>query len=75
MFLSPEEIADLTGIKRGRDGKSRAQMQCDHLRAQGIPFFTNAAGDPKVTRSFFTGGRQVDTPARKTWQSAALRIS
>ena len=72
MFLNNDEIADLTGIKRGRAGKTRGQLQCDHLRRIGVPFFVNAAGDPKVARSFFEGGQQKE-PAPRKWQPAALR--
>lgn len=71
MFLSADEIADLTGIRRGRAGKTRGQLQGEHLRSQGIPFFINAAGEPKVARAFFE--MKKPEPPKKAWQPAALR--
>lgn len=75
MFLTPEEISDLTGIKRGRAGKTRGQLQCDHLRRIGVPFFVNAAGEPKVARAFFEGITNKPEQPKKAWQPAALRVA
>lgn len=72
LFLTPEEIEDLTGIKRGRDGKSRGQLQCDHLRKQGIPFFPNAAGEPKVARAFIEGRDKTTQEPKSRWKSNVL---
>lgn len=74
MFLSADEIAELTGIRRGRDGKTRGQLQGEHLRGQGIPFFVNASGEPKVARAFFEGIKKPEPP-KKAWEPAALRAA
>lgn len=74
LFLTSEEVAILTGIKRGRAGKSRNQLQCEHLRAVGIPFFPNAAGQPKVPRSYIEGTDLTGpNETKKRWQPHALR--
>lgn len=44
MFLTPDEIAELTGLKRPR-------AQVFWLRANGWPVETDAAGRPKLLRS------------------------
>lgn len=74
MFLTPDQIADLTGIRKGRHGQTRAQLQCAHLKRIGVPFWVNAAGEPKVARSFFECGRQAE-PQRPGWQPAALKTA
>lgn len=68
MFLTPDEIADLTGIRKGRAGRTRGQLQADHLRHIGVPFWLNAAGEPKVARAFFEGGHAPAAAPR--WQPA-----
>lgn len=55
IFLNKTELKELTGISRGSNGKSANQLQCEHLRRQGIPFFENARGEPKVPVSYITG--------------------
>jgi hypothetical protein len=42
MFLTSDEVGELTGIKRGRDGKTAHHLQCEHLRLKAIPFYVNA---------------------------------
>lgn len=71
MFLTPDEVAELTGIKRGRDGKTRDELQCKHLREHGIAYFPNASGQPKVAKSFIEGGKSERTK-KTAWQSAIL---
>ncbi|WP_375592148.1 DUF4224 domain-containing protein [Chitiniphilus eburneus] len=68
LFLSTEEMQELTGISKGRDGLTREQRQIDWLRGAGIPFWTNARGVPKVTRSAIEG-RQAsqDAPPVRGW--------
>lgn len=75
LFLTTEEVAELTGIKTGRNGKTRAQLQCDHLRKVGIPFYPTAAGEPKIARSIIEGhGAISDQGSKKTpYIPAALR--
>ena len=75
VFLSQEEVAELTGIKRGRDGKSAFQLQSEHLRKYGIPFFPNAAGRPIVAKAAVEGGvsdHNSSHPKTTTWRSAVL---
>lgn len=48
MFLSDEEIYDLTGYHQ-------PTKQAAMLRKQGIPFHVNAAGHPKVARAIIEG--------------------
>lgn len=73
LFLSPEEVAELTGIKRGYSGKSRGQLQCEHLRKLGIPFFPNAAGEPKIARSYIENRVQPTDKPKKGWEPAVLQ--
>lgn len=73
MFLTPEEIAELTGIRKGSTGRSRAELQCAHLRNIGVPFWTNAAGEPKVPRSFFDGGKPP--PQKQAWKPGLLKTA
>lgn len=57
MFLTPEEVADLTGYKL-------PAKQCEQLRRQGIAFYTDRAGRPKVTRAVLEGRKVADpTPS------------
>lgn len=72
LFLTQEEVAELTGIKRGRDGKTRNQLQCEHLRRNGVPFFPNASGEPKIARSAIEGGSKAAQPKQTGWRPAAL---
>lgn len=65
-FLSPEEIAVLSG----RKNKS---MQIDALRQMGVPFFINGIGHPVVARSVVEGGKAVAEPPKKEWVPAVLR--
>ena len=61
MFLTPEELAELTGYRQ-------ASKQIVMLRKQGIPFHVNAAGHPKVARAIIEGKHtQPATPAAKSW--------
>lgn len=67
MFLTPEELAELTGIRGGCRGRTRNSRQADQLRVMGIPFFLNAQGRPIVARSALEG--QHKAPAEpKGWK-------
>jgi hypothetical protein len=67
IFLSVEEIERLTGIKRGRGGKSREELQCEYLKENNIPFRPNARGEPIVAKAHYLGSKQ---PVSKTsWHS------
>lgn len=63
MFLTKDEIAMLTGYKR-------RGLQCDQLRAQGIPFRVNAHGEPVVCRSTIEGDKKKSKAANDTWEPA-----
>jgi hypothetical protein len=71
LFLTPEEMAELTGIKSGRAGKTREQRQVEALRTMGIPFWVNAIGRPVVARAAIEGRGQVEPP-ETNWQPAIL---
>lgn len=60
MFLTPDELAELTGYKQ-------ASKQVAMLRQQGVPFHVNAAGHPKVARAILEGKHTPATTPTKTW--------
>lgn len=64
-FLTESEVAQLTGIKRGR------KRQCEYLTSIGVPYRTNIFGAPIVSRAFIDGVK-TDKPAAN-WQPAILR--
>lgn len=70
MFLTPDEIARLTGIRGGYRGKTREQRQIAQLRAQKVPFFVNAAGRPVVARAVIEGGAQPKEVA--SWEPGVM---
>lgn len=51
LFLTNDEVADLTGIKRGHDGKTKAQLQCDYLIQNKIHYYPNVRGEPVIVRA------------------------
>jgi hypothetical protein len=65
MFLTPEEMAILTGRKVKR-------LQIEALRAMGIPFFVNACNAPIVARVTIEGQAAAPAP-KKTWVPPVLR--
>ena len=69
-FLSEADIAHLTGIKRGRNGKAHEQLQIEQLRTMGIAFRVNARGAPIVTWEAVNGNQKQSVTK---WQPAALR--
>lgn len=42
MFLTEEQMADLTGVRKGQNGGSRYELQCEHLCRVGVPFHPGA---------------------------------
>jgi hypothetical protein len=60
MFLTAAELATLTGYRQ----KGR---QLARLRQMGIPFWTNAAGQPVVARAAIEGRK---APARQSQEWA-----
>lgn len=72
-FLSAEEVAELTGVRIGRRGKTREELQVEWLRTSGIPFWTNARGRPIIARSAIDGRKsKEDAPRRKSVPQALL---
>jgi len=74
MFLSEEEMVELSGIGSGRSGLSKHELQCTFLRQAGIPFIQNARGRPIVARSYFEVARLTPPPAaiKSTWQPRVM---
>lgn len=62
LFLTPDEVAELTGIRGAARGQSRHARQADQLRKMGIPFWLNAAGRPVVARSAIEAHHQAPEP-------------
>ncbi|WP_432757124.1 DUF4224 domain-containing protein [Burkholderia glumae] len=71
MFLSPIELAVLTG----RKVKSK---QVEALRRMGVPFFINACGRAIVARSVIEGRTSIagraESGARSGWNPAVLGV-
>ena len=68
VFLDPEDIATLTGIRKGRGGKTRCERQIAWLRQSGIPFWVNACGRPIVARAAVEGrGEPLPDDAERSW--------
>lgn len=71
LFLTCDEVRELTGIKTGKFGKRREELQAAALRTMKIPFYVNAAGRPIVSRAVIEGGTQHNTEAaRPKWEPA-----
>lgn len=68
-FLQPEEISDLSGVRIGKKGKTREQLQSAALTRMRIPHYVNAAGRVVVVRAVIEG-RPSDAPQRRTWEPA-----
>ena len=64
MFLTPQELATLTGF-------SRKANQIAQLRQMGIPFFVNGSGRPIVTRAAVEGRREQRQPM--AWSPTVLQ--
>lgn len=75
LFLSHEEIIELTGISKAKDGHSRYELQAKQLRAMNIPFWTNAAGIPKVARAIITGTHASAANTEEAWTPKPLRLN
>lgn len=73
-FLSPEEVAELTGVRVGRRGKNREQLQIEWLRTSGIPFWTNARGRPIIARAAIDGRHGAAEVVRPKWQPKVLAL-
>jgi hypothetical protein len=71
IFLTPDEVAELTGIKRGRDKLTRNDLQVMQLRAMHIAFFINASGRPIVTKAAVEGTIEPRIQ-KQAWRPAVL---
>lgn len=68
-FLQESFVDELTGIRKGKGGKSKHNLQCAFLRAEGIPFVENMRGRPIVNRSYFERPAiSSEPPRKKTWE-------
>ncbi|MGK8202921.1 DUF4224 domain-containing protein [Burkholderia cenocepacia] len=74
LFLTADEVGELTGVRNGRNGQSRDELQVAWLRTSGIPFWVNARGRPIIARASITGHPTLPAPKPK-YQPAALRHS
>jgi hypothetical protein len=74
LFLTADEVAELTGVRTGRRGKSREELQVAWLRTSGIPFWVNTRGRPIIARARITGQPTEPRPKARS-QPAALRAS
>ncbi|WP_255357258.1 DUF4224 domain-containing protein [Xylophilus sp. Leaf220] len=63
MFLSAPELAELTGISRGKDSMTCGELQAAQLRAMKIPHYRNAAGRPVIARAVIEGAAYVQSSA------------
>lgn len=73
-FLTTEEVAELTGIRRGKDGKTREQLQARALSSMRIPHHVNIVGRPIVARAVIEGVRKEahERPA-PSWSPSLAR--
>ena len=70
MFLNRQEVAHITGVKIGRNGKTREQLQIVALTQMKIPHFVNSAGRPVVVRTALEGGAPVPAANKQPWKSS-----
>jgi hypothetical protein len=73
MFLTSAEIAELTGIARGRHGQTREQLQAAQLREMGVAFRINAKGRPVITWDAVNGLSAKAEPSN-VWRSNILKF-
>ena len=65
-FLTPEEIALLTG-------RRKKNLQIEALRNMGIPFWVNAVNAPIVARATIEGRRDKVEQPEAPWVPNVLR--
>lgn len=73
LFLTDDQLNQLTGIYRGRNNKRREELQAEHLRKIGVPFYPNARGKPIVAREALLGNKK--TKSKPAWEPKPLRGS
>jgi hypothetical protein len=67
MFLSQDDIEELTGVSQGKAGKTRFELQIAALKKMKVPHYVNAAGRPVVARAVIEGGTQPEI-RQPTWE-------
>ncbi len=65
MFLTEDEVAELTGRKIKR-------LQIEQLQKMAIPFYVNAVGRPIVVRAVLEGRKQQET-VKPRWEPKVLQ--
>lgn len=70
LFLTPDEVRELTGIKRGKGTQSRESLQANALRRMRIPFHVNAIGRPIVARAMIEGVANKQEAKAPEWEPA-----
>ena len=73
IFLTDEEVCQLTGIRRGNGKKNYRELQVEWMIRRGYPARLNAAGRAIVVRSVIEGTRKIIEPPSKEWTSHAWR--
>lgn len=73
LFLTAEEVAELTGIRGGKKACPREFRQIQALRKMKIPHYVNAAGRPVVARAVIVGIAAVSPPEVIEWEPAPFR--
>lgn len=74
LFLTQEEVAEFTGIRKGKNHKTREQLQIEWLQQEGIAHTVNARGVPKITTATVIGQRPEKQKA-DDWSPAVLRVA
>lgn len=67
MFLSPDDVSELTGITQGKAGKTRFELQIAALKKMKVPHYVNAAGRPVIAKAVIEGGAQPEI-RQPTWE-------
>lgn len=79
IFLTEEQVDELTGIKRGHTSRlctkprklTKYQRQAEFLRGKGFAFFLNARDRPIVARASIEGRPEPIKPAA-IWRPSVL---
>lgn len=74
MFLTADELAELTGVKIGKNKKTREQLQSAELTRLRIPHYLNIAGRVIVARAVIEG-RPAQSEAAEAWEPDPIEPS
>ena len=74
LFVEEQDLARLTGITRGRKQRKSDvnKARCEFLRRQGLPYHTNALGEPIVPIAVVNFQSEA-LPAEREWQPSLGR--